>query len=330
VTNVEAGRETDGRRAVMGKSGNRTEAFLHLCRLAGIEAQVGLVRDRLAPPPTGPLSEAESFGALAVRLTTDGGHHRWMVVRDKFAPYGYMPSSLRGQPAYLLVKGAPLESTPQGGSEDGVTHEGTVELSADGSAKLDIEQRYEGKLAIMLRNALEQVPKARFKETIEARLVPQSLPGALVSEVDVKNLGAPDEPLTIHLKLEMSSFARPTGGELLIEPMFPLRLGGLARLPQRETPLYISEGIATRVTVKLRIKLPAGAKVSTALKPTSAEDGGRYARVNDRVEHGDLVLDRVMELPAGRIQPDAYARFQSFARAVDSALHRDVSVSLGR
>ncbi len=36
---VEAGRETDGRRVVMGRSGNRTEAFLYLCRLAGIDAR---------------------------------------------------------------------------------------------------------------------------------------------------------------------------------------------------------------------------------------------------------------------------------------------------
>src|SRR6185312_795573 len=38
--NVEAGRETDGRRAVTGKSGNRTEAFLYLCRLLGIDAEI--------------------------------------------------------------------------------------------------------------------------------------------------------------------------------------------------------------------------------------------------------------------------------------------------
>ena len=178
--------------------------------------------------------------------------------------------------------------------------------------------------------ALEQLPEARFKETIEARLLPQSLPGARVISIDVQNLAEPDQPLVLHMKLEMSSFARPAAGELLISPMFPLRLGGLAGLPARETPLYISEGVATRVAVKLRIKLPAGAKVSSTLEPTSAEDDGRSAQIHDRVEQGDLVLDRVMDLPAGRVQPDAYARFQSFARKVDSALHRDVSVTLGR
>jgi tetratricopeptide (TPR) repeat protein len=328
LTNVEAGRETDGRRAVKGRSGNRTEAFIFLCRLAGIEADVGIVRDRLAAPPTGPMSEAETFGALAVRLTTEHGP-RWMVVRDKFAPYGYMPSSLRGQPAIVLRPGGPRETTPTGGSIDGVTHEGTVDLSADGSARLEIEQRYEGKLAILLRSALEQLPEARFKEAIESRLLPQSLPGARVVTVDVKNLARHDEPLVLHMKLEMSSFARPRGGELVISPLFPLRMGALAALPSRETPLYISESIATHLTMRLHIKLPAGARVATTLEPTSAEDEGRTARINDRVEGGVLVLDRVIDLPAGRVQPSAYVKFQTFARRVDTALHRDVAVTLG-
>ena len=36
------------------------------------------------------------------------------------------------------------------------------------------------------------------------------------------------------------------------------------------------------------------------------------------------------DVVAGRVQPDDYARFQSFARRVDTALHKDVSVTLGR
>ncbi len=328
LSNVEAGRETDGRRVVTGRSGNRTEAFLYLARLAGIDAQIGLVRDRLAAPATGPMSEVEAFGAVAVRLSTDDTRGRWMVVRDKFAPYGYMPSSLRGQPAIVLRAGAPRETTPTGGSEDGVTHEGTVDLAADGSARLTIEQRYEGKLAIALRSALESLPEARFKEIIESRLLPQTLPGARVVTVSVMNVAELDAPLVLHMKLEMSSFARPRGSELLVAPLFPLRLGALTALPSRETPLYISESIATRLAVKLRIKLPEGARVTTTLEPADVADETRTVTVKDRTEPGYLVLDRVMDLPAGRIQPAGYLGFQTFARRADAALHRDISVTL--
>ena len=51
----EAGREPDGRRVVMGKSGNTTEAFLYLCRLAGIDARLGPgARPAVGRRPPGP------------------------------------------------------------------------------------------------------------------------------------------------------------------------------------------------------------------------------------------------------------------------------------
>lgn len=327
LANVEAGREADGRRTIIGKSGNRTEAFLYLCRLNGIEAARGLVRDRLAAPPIGPMSAAESYGAIAVRVSTERGP-RWMVVRDKFAPYGYMPSSLRGQPAIVLRPGAPRETTPNEGAKDGVTHEGTVTLSADGSARLEIDQRYEGKFAIVLRSAFETLPDARFKETIEAQLLPQTMPGARLVSVEVRHLSDLDEPLVLHMKLEMSSFARVRAGELVISPPFQVFLARFVTLPARETPLYISEQMSTRVAMRLAIKLPQGAAVATALEPTSVDDDGRAAVVRDRAERGSLILDRTVDLPAGRIRPDAYAKFQAFARKADGALHRDISVTL--
>ncbi len=329
LSNVEPGREADGRRIVIGKSGNRTEAFLHLCRLAGIEASLGLIRDRLAPPPMGPMSDAESFGAIAVRVTTETGP-RWMVVRDKFAPYGYMPSSLRGQPAIVLKPGAPRETTPSGGSSDAVIHQGTVALAADGSATLDVVQRYEGKLAILLRSALETLPDARLKETVEARLLPQSLPGARVISVEIKNLADIDQPLELAMKLEMSSFARAQGKELLVPPPFPMQLSKLAQLPTRETPLYISEQLATRIELKLTVKLPQGARVTTALEPSAVDNDGRSARVKDRSEAGALVFERIVDIPAGRVKVEDYAKFQSFAQRADALLHRDVVVSLER
>ncbi|MCC6552389.1 MAG: hypothetical protein IT372_05120 [Polyangiaceae bacterium] len=329
LANVEPGRETDGRRAVIGKSGNRTEAFVHLCRLLGIDASYGVVRDRLTAPPRGPMSEAESFNALAVRVDARGpGSPRWMVVREKFAPYGYLPSSLRGQPAVVLRPGAPREVTTSAGAVDGVTHEGVAELAADGSATLELRQSFEGKLAIGLRTALETLPDARLKETIEAKLLPQALPGARLDALEVENLTNLDAPLVLVMKVRTASFARSREGELVISPPFMVHLGNLAGLPARETPLYISEQIATRSAVRVRVKLPQGARVATALAPISAEDSGRTVQVSDRVDKGELVFERVVDLPAGRVQPEAYRAFQQFARSADAALGRDVVIAL--
>lgn len=353
VANVEPSRESDGRRIVTSKSGNRTQAFLYLCRILGIDAKLGAVRSRLTPPPRGPFTEAEQFSQIAVRLALDpregagSGAARWMVVQDKFAPYGYLPSSLRGQPAIVLEPGAPREVTPTTGRASGVTHEGTVVLAADGSAQIELTQRYEGELAIQLRSALETLPDAQLKDTIEARLLPQALPGARLRSIEVVDLEDLDAPLTLVMSIEMSSFATVREGELWLSPPFRVNLGNLTSLAKRETPLYISEGLATRSEVKLRVELPKGARVLTPLEPvtlasaeSSSGGGASVARVEvkDRlvgakkpgtgVASGEaLLLDRVVDLPAGRIQPSEYPRFVEFATRADELTHRPITIA---
>ena len=97
-------RETDGRRVVTGGAGSRQSAFRYLLRLLGIDTELALVKNRLAPPPLGKMSEVEQYDALVMRVATDKGV-RWMTVRDKFAPFGYMPAELREQPAIVLAAG---------------------------------------------------------------------------------------------------------------------------------------------------------------------------------------------------------------------------------
>jgi hypothetical protein len=253
-----------------------------------------------------------------------------MMVRDKFAPYGYLPSSLRGQPAIVLRPGAPRETTDDAGPADGITNEGTATLAPDGTASLELTQRYEGKYAIQLRTGLEQVPDARLRDVIESKLLQQSLPGARLGSIEVKNADDLDAPLELVMKIEVPSFARSRGDALVVSPPFQVQVGSLASLPARETPLYLSEQIATRSIVKLRVTLPDGARVATALTPFDASDGGRVVSVRDRVEPGALVFDRSVDIPAGRVQPEAYGVFQAFARKGDAATHRDVVVELGR
>lgn len=339
LANVEAGRETDPRRAVTGKSGSRLEAFLYLARLAGVEVERGLVQDRLAPPPRGPMSESELFASLAVAVPIDdpkkpaahdgatpgaAPRYRWMLVGDKYAPYGFMPSALRGQPAVLLVPGLPRVTTPADGSSDRVEDTGTVALASDGSATLSIDQSYSGRLAIGLRNALETLPDARLKDAIESQLLPQSLPGARLDAVDVKNLDDLDAPVALAMKIEISTFAKPSSEGLVIAPPFSPSIAEVAALPTRQTPLFIGEENALSRRVHLVIDLPKGAKVRGNLEKVEGKDGPRSFVVNDHLEGDKLVLERSIEIPAGRIQPEAYAAFAAFARAADQAFDREI------
>jgi hypothetical protein len=47
----------------------------------------------------------------------------------------------------------------------------------------------------------------------------------------------------------------------------------------------------------------------------------------DTVEGHDIDFERVIDLPAGRVQPgDEYARWQTFVREADALLTRDVLI----
>ena len=90
AANVENGEESDPRRTVTGKSGSRVESFIYLTRLVGVNVERGLIVDRLQSPPIGPMSEAEQFSSFAVAVPTDakGTSYTWMLIGEKFAPYG--------------------------------------------------------------------------------------------------------------------------------------------------------------------------------------------------------------------------------------------------
>ncbi len=337
---VQPGTERSGPAIIMAKSGDRTQAFLHLCRLAGIDARLGLIQDRLSPRPHGPFSEAARHSASAVRLVTERGP-RWMVLADRFAPFGYLPSSLRGQPAVVLGLAAPhvdpspppllREKTQAEGADSGIQHLGEVELRADGSAEIRLEQRYQGRYAIMLRNLLGDVPVARREDVVEARLLGLALPGGRVTELEVERLAELDEPVSLAMRIEVPHFAQRDATALVVDIPFVPELAVLGAVAERQSPLYLSERLATGTRVRLDLALPPGAELGLEPEPTSLEHGSARVEVSDqRLGKRRLRVERSVTLPAGRISPAEYPAFREFILAADAALRRPVRVRLGR
>ena len=50
--------------------------------------------------------------------------------------------------------------------------------------------------------------------------------------------------------------------------------------------------------------------------------------MKDTFKGGALVLDRVIDIPAGRIQPADYPAFVQFARRADDALSGNISIKV--
>lgn len=331
LDNIEPSRETDPRKSVVGKSGSRLEAFLYLCRLAGVDARHAIVRDRLRAPAVGPFTEAELFTEIAVAIPDGKGNDVWTVVADKYAPFGYLPSSMRGQPAVILRPELPRVTTGESGPPDGVVHKGKAVLSADGSARIKIDQSYTGRLAIVLREQIQKIAdEEKLRSAIESELLSDALPGARLVSIDVLGMNDLDSPLVLRLDVEVNAFAQKSRGALIVPPPFAstIHLGTFAQLESRETPLVIPPGAALRIEVDMEIELPKGAKADAVIPPSKKENDGRAFEVQDTLKGSSYIVHRTVDVPAGRVAPEKYAAFVSFAREADEALHRDIVVRL--
>lgn len=324
VEHVQDGKETDGRRVLTGGSGARQAAFRYMLRLVGIDSELALVKNRLAAPPLGKMSEVEEYDTLVMRVPTDRGV-RWLTVRDKFAPYGYVPAELRDQPAIVLVAGVPRDVVRAPGAIDGVTYEGRADVRDGGGATLDLTLTFSGNRAIAWRNALDKIAQAKLYDFVERELVAPSFAGGHVREMKVQGADDLDRPLTMHLRVEVPELAKWTPGGLQLHPPFAPGFASLASLPERRTALV--RRASWRAEVRLRVVFPDSMRMPAEMARGEARDGGAVVTVNDTVNGHAIEFDRVMDVPAGRVQPgDEYARWQRFVRDADALLTRDVLV----
>ncbi len=323
---IQDGQETDGRRVINGGSGSRQAAFTFYLRQLGIPYDYALIQNKLAAPSVSALSEVDAWNAVALRVQTNKGP-RWLTVRDRFAPFGYLPAELRGQPAIVLAEGTPRTSTPAGGSIDELRVDGHAELARDGSAKIELREHFQGKLAISMRNVIDKVPEAQLADFVETRLVGSNIPGFRVREVKVEKKDDLDAPVTLLIRGDVSELAKRVGKQLIVKPIFPLRLSEFAELAERQTTLLL--GSASRLEVKFEIKLAEGLEPPRSL-PTSREAFGEaYVQVEDRVSGRSLLLSRLANVPAARIAAgEEYKRFASFAHNGDAIFEREIVLGL--
>jgi hypothetical protein len=103
-----------------------------------------------------------------------------------------------------------------------------------------------------------------------------------------------------------------------------MHLGRLALLPQRQTPLLLPTW--AHVEVKLEVVVPPGTKLPSSLPKGEARDGERIVSVNDAVNGRAIDLVRMIDIPAGRVQPGEYVRFQKFTQDADALLEREIAL----
>lgn len=326
VSQVEEGQEDDGRRVIIGRNGNWWRGYLMLCRALGLSVDYAVAQSRLSLPPEGPFSEVSRYSVPLLRVQTGQGE-RWLTFGSKFTPFGYVPAEARGMPAYALSpsQGPIATRVAEDGVLDRVSYQGEVRLGRDGAARVELVQALYGKYATALRDAFSELSPGQIRDLVETRLLGQTLRGARLLKHKIEHLEDPDRALLIRTTSLVPSFAEVSGGALLVSPPFAPRIGQLATLPERQTPLLLVD--FPDQVVQLRLHLPKGTR-APKLDSREITSGNRRVTVRDRIEAGQVLLDRQVVIPAGRIQVADYPEFSRFARSADEALSASIRMIL--
>jgi predicted Zn-dependent protease len=325
---LENGQERDPRRVILGRTGSRVIAMLHLLRHLGIGATPVIVRSKFATAPQGPMSQVDSLDGLLIRIALEDRKSRWLSVSDKYHPYGYISPELRGQAGYTLDGKAQEVDVPDDTTSDAITYDGRAILDTEGGATAELSMTVSGARASAFRQFLLPASEAKRIDLFEREVMSSTLGNCRASGYTLANLRSYDSPLTVRLTAKCTDMFTKTGSGVLLRALFPVDVAQLAALPERESPYLRRQtfmgNFHYEVVVPHSFKLPASL-------PTATMGQGLFkVDVRDRVEGHAIVIDRAVEMPIVRIAPgQEYASFRAFAQEAHDALNRQILLGSG-
>lgn len=324
------------------KRGDRTGLFLALLRAAGVQAELALARGGAEPrvEPLYPLPKRWGRALVRVALETPK-QVLWARMDRQTAWLGKAPPELRGGD-YLLVSERPPRPIPFTDGEVerwALSSAISLEVDALGNAKGKLRIELPGALGAELRNFLKEARKADIDRSLQG-WVAIVLPGALLVGWEATHVEAELEPLILEAKVSVPSFMVVDKNHLVAEQFFeaPIAtsalglpsLGAYLRLPERRTPLWVSEG-RERMTVEVTLPVGSSAPIE---QPKSFDVESRFGRFTQALTH-DVPARRVTlvvehTLPAQRISPADFPAFRSDAQRVLQASRNRLIVPLAK
>jgi hypothetical protein len=314
---------------IMRRNGNRARALHALLQAVGIDADLALVRDANADQTSTSVANGETYEHLMLRIHLPEGP-RWVSTFEEGAPFGYLPPSVRKQPALALVPGAPLWRTSPG--QDGLDRREVdiaLTLQEDGRGEARVVETCHGAAAVAWRRILRQIPTAELRQKFEQVYLGRIVEGGELEDLAVEGATDPEMPLVLRYRWRSPAVARRAGSSLLVRPLYPTLLSpDLARSPVRALGMVVADVIDLRLSA--RITLPRGYVLEPAV-PDVAVDGwfGRFhSRVASR-RPGEALVERSMAVGPLRIRADRYPIFANFCRSADQVQLAEIPLDRG-
>ncbi len=312
---------------VAARTGSRARVLLYLLHLAGIEAELALVRDFGADPTDSAVPEDTRYGSLLLRMQGTEGP-MWIATGQRGAAFGTIPPNLRGMDALMLNAAAERTTVTMPPIESDLrTVEVDMTLEESGDARFDVTETFRGAGAAMWRSQLEGIPDANLEDAFDEGYVSRVLPGASMTSLRITGRAEHDQPLVLHYTFDVEDIGHVSHGRRVLPALVPTQLtNAFARLASRTTTQVISPSLALDLTVRAHV--PNGAEVSS-LPDAEAEMGGPHGAsaryVTTRTPDG-FTLERHVRVPRMRLAPSEYGAFAGFCREADEIENREIGV----
>ena len=256
---------------------------------------------------------------LSVQL---GARSIWMDPGIEVAPFGMIPSSLRGKTVFcasavgpksgMIVGFLPTVPTePPFNSVQDVNVQAAI--SAEGNLAAKVHYKLRGDNELLLRVAFHQTPKERWKEVAGLLALSDGFRGT-ITNVTASDPMATKEPFTVEYEITQAKFVDWSKKPVRIPALLPQI--ALPDLPGK-TAGKIELGTPLDVQTSLTLKLPEGTTVQTPAATSVARDYATFASKYDG-HLNTLTASRHIHFVMREIPAERAADYNAFLRAVQN------------
>jgi hypothetical protein len=245
------------------------------------------------------------------------GDDFWMAPAMEVAPFGALPSSLRGRQAFIvnyMFDIRPFAVSPQElpfAAFQKVAVEASINTVGTLAAKLKYVTRGENEL--LLRVAFHQTPKERWKEVAGLLALSDGFRGT-ITNVTASDPMATKDPFTVEYEITLPKFVDWSKKPVRIPALLPQI--ALPDAPGKDAT-KIELGTPLDVQTSLKLQLPEGTTVQTPASTSVARDYATFASKYDA--HLNTVnVSRHINFLKRDIPADRVSDYNTFLRAVQN------------
>jgi transglutaminase-like putative cysteine protease len=303
-----------------GDCKDKASLIYTMLREAGVDARLVLVRTRR----NGAVSETPASLAIfdhaiayvpSLDLYLDG--------TAEHSGTRELPSGDQGVMVLVVSESsAKLQKTPVLPAARNVRERKTrIELSADGSGVVNVDEVIRGVQAASYRSTFEAVGTQKDRLS---RQLSQGYPGLTLEEHKFGGLDNPESEVTVHYKLKAPILARNEGGELRA-PASALNdlLRDYASVTSRKHPLDL--GVPTTFREERLLRAPSAAQIRHV--PRGGEVKSRFGSLTLAFsQQGQEVTSKTsLIIEVDRVEPRDYAEYRRFIEQADELLRQRVA-----